>query len=189
MSAKIPGSSASKIDVHNDIQAYMGYFGLPHIYMTINPNANHSPLFQVIYGDDSVNLLDQFPELVSPRECAIHLASDPIAGADFFELSLECIFQDLLGWDHKTNMSTKDGGILGHICAYYGTAELTEHAQLHAHFLIWLDGGLNPSEVHDKMKLSPKWKEQYFEFWEDIIYHHVPFAPGNIPENFEPRTQ
>jgi hypothetical protein len=60
--------------------------------MTINPNASHSPLFQVLYGDESVDLLDQFPEIVSPRERAIRLACDPVAGADFFELSIECIF-------------------------------------------------------------------------------------------------
>src|SRR5258708_38988321 len=35
VSAKIPGSSASQIDVCKDIRAYMGYFGLPHIYTVV----------------------------------------------------------------------------------------------------------------------------------------------------------
>jgi Helitron helicase-like domain at N-terminus len=56
VSVKIPGSSASKLQVQNEIHAYMGYFGLPQLYMTLNPNASHSPIFQAMYGDDLVDL-------------------------------------------------------------------------------------------------------------------------------------
>src|SRR6266850_7721791 len=41
----------------------MGYFGLPHIFMTINPNASHSPLFQLMYGDETVDLSERYPNL------------------------------------------------------------------------------------------------------------------------------
>src|SRR5260370_34243930 len=101
VSEKILGSSACKLTARNEIRAYMGYFGLPHIFMTINPNASHSPLFQLMYGDETVDLSERFPNLVNSREYAIHLASDPVAGAEFFSvLSLECIFQYLFGWDY-----------------------------------------------------------------------------------------
>ncbi|KAF9515504.1 hypothetical protein BS47DRAFT_1360950 [Hydnum rufescens UP504] len=63
VSAKIPGSSASKLQVWNEICAYMGYFGLPHLYMTLNPNA--------MYGDDLVDLSLQSPQLVDAAQHAI----------------------------------------------------------------------------------------------------------------------
>jgi len=189
VSEKILGSSACKLTAQNETRAYMGYFGLPHIFMTINPNASHSPLFQLMYGDETVDLSEHFPNLVNSRECAIHLASDPVAGADFFQFSADCIFQDLFGWDYSKDVSTDKGGILGHLRAFYGTTELTERAQLHGHFLIWLDGGLNPSDVHQKMKESSEWTEKYFTYWEDVIYHHVPEAEGDVPKDFEPWTQ
>ena len=39
------------------------------------------------------------------------------------------------------------GGILGHLKAYYGTAEYTERGSLHVHFIIWLDGGLTALSI------------------------------------------
>ena len=106
-----------------------------------------------------------------------------------FQFSLDCIFQDLFGWDYSKHLCTDNGGIIGHLRAFYGTTELMERAQLHGHFLIWLDGGLNPSDVHQKMRESSEWTEKYFRYWEDVIYHHVPEAEGEVPKNFEPRTQ
>ena len=61
----IPGSSASKQKSRNEIRAYFGYFGMPHLFLTMNPNASHSPLFQVIYGDELVDITKQFPDLTS----------------------------------------------------------------------------------------------------------------------------
>ncbi|KZT40206.1 hypothetical protein SISSUDRAFT_957991, partial [Sistotremastrum suecicum HHB10207 ss-3] len=48
ISANIPGSHAAKIKARNEIRAYMGYYGLPHVYLTMNPNATDSPIFQVM---------------------------------------------------------------------------------------------------------------------------------------------
>ena len=56
ISAHIPGSEASKIQVCNKIRSYFGLFGLPHIHLTLNPCAAHSPIFQVMFGDKNVNL-------------------------------------------------------------------------------------------------------------------------------------
>jgi len=56
ISANIPGSEASKILARNKIRSYSGFFGLPHIYLTLNPCAAHSPIFQAIFGDQTVNL-------------------------------------------------------------------------------------------------------------------------------------
>ena len=172
--AKIPGSSASKLKCHNEIRAYMGHFGLPHLFLTLNPAASHSPVFQAMWGDEAVDLTQRFPDIVASHERAIRLASDPVAGADFFAFMIDQFFTHMLGWDHATCSSSSVGGIFSHVRAYYGTAEFTERGQLHGHFLIWLDGGLNPGEVHARMKQDPAWQKQFFEFFEDIIRHHLP---------------
>ncbi|KAG2142130.1 hypothetical protein BD769DRAFT_52350 [Suillus cothurnatus] len=61
MSTRIPGSQSSKIFVRNEIRNYFGYFGLPHVFFTFNPSAAHSPIFQVMYGDKTVDLSARFP--------------------------------------------------------------------------------------------------------------------------------
>lgn len=187
--AKIPGSSSSKLLLRNEIRAYMGYFGLPHLYLTLNPSAGHSPVFQAVWGDDAVDLSQRFPDLAPSHERAIRLASDPIAGADFFSFMIEQFFTHLLGWDYVKKRSSPEGGIFGRIRAYYGTAEFTERGQLHGHFLIWLDGGLNPSDVHERMKKEPEWQKQFFDFFEDIIKHHLPETDDEPTPNRELRAE
>src|SRR6202034_736552 len=68
---QIPGSKASKIFTQNEIRSYFSEFGLPHIYFTFNPSATHSPIFQVMVGDWSVDLTARFPFLVSSKERAL----------------------------------------------------------------------------------------------------------------------
>lgn len=94
ISARIPGSEASKIYIHNEIRSYYAYFGLPHLFFTFNPSVVHSPVFQVMFGDRTVDLSKRFPSLVSARERAIRLAKDPV-----------------VGWDYKKRQSSPAGGL------------------------------------------------------------------------------
>ncbi|KAF8317920.1 hypothetical protein DL93DRAFT_2055061, partial [Clavulina sp. PMI_390] len=123
INSHIPGSAASKLHVRNEIRAYMGYFGLPHLYLTMNPSAKHSPIFHAMWGDEAVDLSQRFPDLVDSVTRGQRLASDPVTGSDFFSFSLDCLFRDLLGWDKSKGQSTPQGGIFGKMRAYYGTAE------------------------------------------------------------------
>ncbi|KAG1904466.1 uncharacterized protein F5891DRAFT_945574, partial [Suillus fuscotomentosus] len=123
IAARIPGSQASKIYVHNEIRSYFSYFGLPHLFFTFNPSPAHSPIFQVMYGDSTVDLSQRFPQLVSGCERAIRLAHDPVAAADFYEFSFECCFEYLLGWNFRMHSSSPSGGLLGRVRAFYGSSE------------------------------------------------------------------
>ncbi|KAG2126868.1 uncharacterized protein EDB93DRAFT_1096934, partial [Suillus bovinus] len=123
MSARILGSQASKIFVRNEIRNYFGYFGLPHIFFTFNPSAAHSPIFQVIYGDRTIDLSEHFPHMPDGRTRAICLAHDPVAAADFYEFSYQCLFRHLFRWDFDRQESVAEGGILGRVRAFYGTSE------------------------------------------------------------------
>lgn len=189
IAAKIPGSHASKICDRNSMRAYMGYFGIGHIYLTLNPNPVHSPIFQVFFGDREVDLSSRFPQLVSPSERALRLAKDPVAAADFFNFVINAFLEHLLGWDFENNRSSERGGLLGHVRAFFGTGEYYERGSLHGHFVIWLRGGLNPSELHQKLAESVDFQKQFFDFFEDIIHHHLPDIDVSVDPGFDPRTQ
>ena len=188
IAARIPGSHASKIFVRNEIRNYFGYFGLPVLFFTFNPCAAHSPIFQVMYGDVSIDLTSHFPKLVSARQHAICLAHDPVAAADFYEFSFRCCFEYLLGWDFKKGKSTDEGGIFGCLWAFYGSSELTERGGLHGHFLLWLVGALNPSDIH-KHLVDVDYQNCLFSFLDDIIWHNLPDIDVAIDKNFEPCIQ
>ena len=190
VSARIPGSHALQIHIRNEIRNYFGYFGMPQLYFTANPSATHSPIFQLMCGDTNVDLSKRFPQLAPSCERALRLAKDPVAAADFFDFSIQCIFEFLFGWDYSKKKSKPEGGILGHLRAFYGTAELTERANFHGHFLLWLMGGLNPSQLHERLATDEDFKHRFFDFFEDIIHHHLPQDDGiNIDSLYEPRIE
>jgi hypothetical protein len=142
-----------------------------------------------MFGDKTVDLSQRFPVMPSGRERALRLAQDPVAAADFFEFCFRSLFRFLFGWDFDLNCSVETGGILGFIRAFYGTSEFTEHGSLHGHFLIWLEGGLNPSVLHDRLRDSTEYQHQFFAFFEQIIHHHLPDTEDEIDPKFEPRVQ
>ncbi|KAJ3770178.1 hypothetical protein FB446DRAFT_647442, partial [Lentinula raphanica] len=124
VSGHVPGSQAAKILVRNDIRGYFGYFGMGHIFLTLNPSAVHSPVFQVFFGDSNVDLTHRYPNMLSRRiDRAYRVAKDPVAASDFFDFMIQRTFEDLFGWDFAAGVSTCDGGILGKIRAFYGTPE------------------------------------------------------------------
>lgn len=189
ISSRIPGSQASKMFVRNEIRSYFSEFGLPHLYCTFNPSATHSPIFQVMFGDQTVDLSSRFPQLVPSAERARRIAKDPVAAADFFEFCVTCIFKYLFGWDYNTRKLTRRGGILGHLRAFYGSSELTDRGAFHGHFLIWLLGGCNPQEIHRRLKEDPDFEKRFFEFLEDAIHHHLPEVEVVTHKDSEPRVE
>lgn len=189
ISARIPGSQASKLTARNEIRNYFGHFGLPHLFLTFNPSPAHSPIFLVMCGDKTINLNDRFPIIPNARERALMLAKDPVAAADFFEFCVTSLFSDLFGWDYKERSSMPKGGILGRLRAFYGTAEFTERGCLHGHFLIWLAGAPNPSDLHRRLEQSEEFQLRFFTFFESIIHHHLPDMDIAIESEYNPRTE
>jgi hypothetical protein len=100
-----------------------------------------------------------------------------------------CLFQFLLGWDYSTSSSTEHGGILGKIHAFYGISELTERGSFHGHFLIWLIGGINPSDLHACLTDNIQYQKKFFDYFDSIIHHHLPDIEVDVPSNYEPRVE
>ena len=109
---------------------------MPILFLTANPNPTHSPMFQVIFGDQTINLYDRFSVLVSCTQHALRLAKYPVAAADFFNFSIQCLFEFLFGWDFVKGKSSVEGGILGWHGAFYGIAEYTGRGDHHGHFYL-----------------------------------------------------
>ena len=95
----------------------------------------------------------------------------------------------MFGWNYKNCDSSSEGRILGHLQAWTGTAELTECANFHGHFLIWLLGGLNPSEIHSKLATHDDFERCFFAFFESISWRHFPDVHYVHDPQFEPQSQ
>jgi len=189
VSSTIPGSEASKLRARTEIRSYFTFFGMPHLFLTLNPNAVHSPVFHVMYGDETVDLSQRFPSLVLGSERARRVAADPIAATNFFEFSLNTLFKCLFGWDFEKRCSTTQGGILGKLIAFYGQRELSGRCNFHGHFVLWLANSVNPSEIHRRLRESDEYTNRFFAFFDDLIKHHVPDIDVDVPSSYEPRSE
>ena len=145
VTSHVPGSSASRVAMQNDIHGLMMDQGLPGFYITINPADVFSPLvkFLAVFDIDIANLL---PEQVPDYWEQTHLvAQNPAIAAKFFNIYMKAFISAIFGYD--TDNKNNDGGILGHVKAYYGCVEAQGRGTLRCHMMIWVEGGLNPNEI------------------------------------------
>ncbi|KAJ7599729.1 hypothetical protein C8J56DRAFT_760471, partial [Mycena floridula] len=72
-----------------------------------------------------------------------------------------------------------EGGILGNVKAYYGCVEAQGRGTLHCHMLIWLEGGLNPDEIKQRMLAEgdEEFKARLLSFLDDSISNQIPDDP------------
>ena len=54
---------------------------------------------------------------------------------------------------------------------------------------MWLLGGLNPNEIHKRLKADNDFQKNFFEFFEDSIHHHLPNIDIELDPKFEPRIE
>ncbi|KAE8225183.1 hypothetical protein CF319_g2024 [Tilletia indica] len=186
VSAGVSGSKAVMNRARAEIRAYVGKFGVFQLFLTLTPSTAHAPAFHVFYGDSGVHLDVRTPVLPTPSACSVRVADDPVAATDFFHFHIAAVFKYLFGYDMRSKSSTKTGGILGRIAAFFLVKEHTMRGQLHGHTLIWLDGGLNPSVLRSLMRDDPEYRDRYLAFFDDLIRHELPSSPS--PEETQSST-
>ncbi|KAE8230711.1 hypothetical protein CF326_g4281 [Tilletia indica] len=191
VSSNVAGSKAVMNRARADIRAYVGQFGVFQLFLTLTPSTAHSPVFHIFYGDSSIQLDARSPVLPSPSESGVRLADDPVAATDYFHFHIAAVFKFLFGYDMRTQNSTKAGGILGHLKAFVLVKEHTMRGQLHGHILLWLDGGLNPSDLRALMRDDTEFRARYLAFYDDLIKHEIPIAPDTPSQRSteDPRRQ
>jgi len=62
---------------------------------------------------------------------------------------MEAFISAILAYDPK--QVNTEGGILGLVNAYYGCVESQGRGTLHCHMLVWVEGGLNPNQIRDRV--------------------------------------
>ncbi|KAE8190825.1 hypothetical protein CF336_g5133 [Tilletia laevis] len=174
VSANVPGSKAVMTRARADIRAYIGRYGIFQLFLTLNPGPSHSPVFQIFFGGRSVTLNGRTPPLPGSKVRASRVADDPVAASDYFHFHIYAVFQYLLGWDIRKNRSSATGGLFGRLAAFYLVKEHSMRGQLHCHSLIWLEGGLNPSNLRARMQTDEEFQTRYLQFFDELLHHGYP---------------
>ena len=179
-SGHVQGSAASKVIQRSELKALMIDQGLPSFYITINPSDVHNPLVQFLAGSD-IDIDTVLPSDYDNFSQSMLVAKNPFATAKFFNLYIQAFIRAVLGYNG--DFGSRDLGILGNVKAYYGCVEAQGRGTLHCHMLIWVEGGLTPDQIKQRvLDNDEEFKQRLIEFLDDTISNCIPVdADVEIP--------
>lgn len=176
----VDGTAASKVAMRNKIRAMMMQLGMPSFYITINPADVYSPILKFMSGEDIDvdNLLaHQVPKYF---EQAKLVARNPVLASRFFHITMESFFDGVLNYssDHDPNQM----GLFGLTKGYFGCVEAQGRGTLHCHLFVWLEGGLNPQEIRERVQ-DEEFTTRLCDYIDDCIQNQIPDLPSDPPNH------
>ena len=175
VTSKVPGSSAARVSMRNEIRALTMTHGMPSFYITVNPADTHNPVVKFLSGEDIEidNMLEG--DIPNVWEQSRLVSSNPALGARFFNLYLKAFLRVILGC--REDGLNAEGGVLGVVKAHYGCVEAQGRGSLHCHMLVWIDGALNPNEIREKVMKDEDWGRKLLAYLDDTVTNVVPEDP------------
>lgn len=173
----VPGSSAARLAMRNEVRALMVTHGTPHFYLTINPADLYNPVVKFLSGED-IDVDKLLPAQVpDPWKQSLLVARNPIVAAKFFDLYIKSFISTLLGYDSRSD--TLSQGIFGVTKAYYGCVEAQGRGTLHCHMVVWVEGGMNPTVLQNKLTEDVSdFGRRLVAFLDDSISTEIPVKPA-----------
>ena len=179
ITSNVPGSSASRVAMRNEIRSLIMEKGLPSFYITLNFADVYNPLVKFLAGTD-IDIDNLLPEEVPNfMEQSILIAKNPTIAARFFNIYMKAFIKSILRFD-PTGLD-EAGGIFGHVNAYYGCVEAQGRGTLHCHMIIWLDGSLNCDEIRERVLANDQEFQQcVINFIDDTISNEIPIPDPTV---------
>ena len=173
-------SSERKASSHRAF-SYMQYFGNPHIFATITPNAAGNATVAYFAGELSKEFFFDTTKSASLPKSTLHefTSKAPFASALYYDELLNYIFEILIGFDYENKLPRVAGGIFGQVKAFCGATESQGTGNLHLHFLLWLVGLPKTVESTESKLKEEEYCSKASSLFESIICPNLPFP--NMP--------
>ena len=145
VSRAVPHTNEAAKRARGDGEALQHHFGQADVFLTVTPDDDNSFLVQVYAGvaiDDEQAVSSLSDEELRSRasERTELRIKHPGICAFFYEMMLEIILEEVIGWDLESNAPKAEGGLCGIPEAFTGSTEEQGRATLHTHFQIWIKG-------------------------------------------------
>ena len=128
----------------SSMEAMHHHFGMGSVFLTVTFDDENSFNIQVLSGieiDDDTPIEDlsdkELAERASRRQ-SLRVEFPGIAALNF-EMMLDILLEEVIGWDIDLNESTKVG-LFGEVLAMAFAVEEQGRKTLHAHFILWIKG-------------------------------------------------
>ena len=145
MSQALPHTNEASRKARSTGEAMQHHFGVGSIFLTVNFDDENSFLMQTITNVevDSDTPVDDLTD----DECALLVGKRrqlrvkyPGASALNFEMLLNILCEDVIGWNIKTHEATEEPGLFGECEALAIAFEEQQKKTVHGHFTIWIKG-------------------------------------------------
>ena len=127
------GSNEERKRCRNEAFGVVGKLGQPALFITLTPNTDNGMSIAYYSGLTGVNSLFDLEFKNMPDQILVESIAmkDYCASARLYDRMIHTFLTTALGWDPKFKCSLKDGGLFGHVTAYYGMTETQGGATLH----------------------------------------------------------
>ena len=168
IAGRIPHTNEAAKSARKTAESMQHHFGCPSYFLTVTPDDDNSYILQVLSGkivdtneplqtlsDDELykrGILRTKLRLKYTGLCALH-----------FEVILQIIIEDILGWDTKNQEYNKARvhTLFGKIDGYAISIEEQGRKTLHAHILVWVsDHNTKNNNLHSENKAIKKRAEK-----------------------------
>jgi hypothetical protein len=143
MSCALPHSNEAAKVARSHGEAMQHVLGTPSIFLTVCFDDQNSFLMQIMSGhliDEDVNISDLADADLA--NCAVERKQlrleHPGLGSLNFELLLEIVVEEVIGWNMRDHIRTDDNGLFGECEGVAGAMEEQGRHTVHVHFSIWI---------------------------------------------------
>jgi len=170
VASHVEGSSTSRKYMRNEIWSLMAYCGAPSWFITFSPADIKHPVC-LYFADTKEKFQPEFQRTADERFRLI--ASNPVAGARFFDFTVKLFIKHVLG------VGSTHSGLWGETKAYYGTVEQQGRLTLHLHLLLWIKNSQSPQAIRDRiMSGDSEFQKQLTQYLENL--HCGEFLQGTM---------
>ena len=140
----IPLSHENRQRMRSNIKANIIRFGLPAIWLTINPSDLAHPMLCRIAGVSLSPRLNWTPSQIQALK-AKTATTNPVASAEFFHRMITSFYDTLVIPRDRL------AGIFGDIEAYFSTMETNRRGALHLHGFLWIRGNIGIEKLRERI--------------------------------------
>lgn len=174
---KVPGTSAAKMSMRNELRGLIMTYGLPSFYITINPSDVKNPIVRFMFGRELD--IDRLTRTFDSWEQSCDVSKNPFVPAEFFDLYIKAFLKYLLGCEDDPSRNTV--GVVNIVEALYHVVEAQNKGTLHCHMLVWVLGGLDPMQLKERIlaKQDVAFEEKLISYLDDTISTDIPPDPDS----------
>lgn len=156
-------------------------FGLPLIFITLNPADSVSPV-ALFYSGEKIDVKNFHPRLFSAAQRLKTMLDNPLAVVEYFRNTIDTVIETML-----------KGAMFGKLLHYQGPIEYLGRGPPHAHLLVcnsesnvltfqlWIEGAGSPRSVRDKGKTDLVYRQRLLDYIDHICCQCMP--PEAIDES------